>query len=200
MFIIVSEDIEINRIRYFTHEEVSRIFESVQINPRDLLAFKMMYRYGLRVGELIQMKVSDFKPNAQNPLEVEIRRLKNNVTRHYPVAPDDVRILRKWLKKRKKGRDWLFPGYSEVGHITKIAMQKLNERVTTSIGLPKEKTTSIHMWRHSCCVHLLLKGEDIKRVQFWLSHSSLASTEVYSNIAPEHWVEASKQMLERFTI
>ena len=85
-----------DRIRYFTFEEVSRIFGSVQRNPRDLLAFKMMYRYGLRVGELIRMKVSDFKPNAQNPVELEIRRLKNGIVRHYPVSPDDMRILKKW--------------------------------------------------------------------------------------------------------
>jgi integrase len=189
-----------NRIRYFTPDEVRRIFDSLKGKHRDLLIFKLLYRYGLRVGELIQMKVSDFKPDNQNPIEVEIRRLKNNVTRHYPVSSEDAKILRKWLKKRKKGSDWLFPGFSKVGHITKICAQKLNERITTSIGLPREKCTSIHMWRHTCCVHLLLNQADIKQVQFWLSHSSLSSTEVYSNIAPEHWVEASRNTLDRFTL
>ena len=49
-------------------------------------------------------------------------------------------------------------------------------------------------------IHLLLNGADIKRVQEWLGHSSLASTEINTRIAPENWLEYSGRTLERFRI
>ena len=90
------------KIKYFTNDEIQKFFSTVkrEKNIRDLLFFKFLYKYGLRLNEAVGIRLDDIKPDLKHPLEIHIRRLKGGQDRHYPIHPEDAKLLVRWLRKR----------------------------------------------------------------------------------------------------
>jgi integrase/recombinase XerD len=184
-------------IKYFSREEIAAFLDALK-GPRDRLAFHLLWHYGLRVGELATLRLSDFRPSAIEAREVWIGRLKNGISRHYPVRPDDARRLREWLRDRGTEGEWLFPSARLDGRpMRTLAWQKAHYRYAAK-ALPPERRFGIHAWRHSAAVSLLLAGADVKFVKDWLGHADLSSTLIYLNLAPNHWAEYSRRALGMF--
>ena len=121
-------------IKYFDDHEVIRFFDTLKKegNVRDHLFFLFMFRYGLRVKEGVSLKLSDIKPNSAHPVEVNIIRAKDGISRHYPIKVEDGKVLKKWLKNRGTfqnaiGNDYLFiTARSLIGPMSIILAQKLH--------------------------------------------------------------------------
>jgi len=188
------------KIRYFSDDEIRKFFDAVrkEKNVRDLLFFRLMYRYGLRLNEAVTIRLADVKPDIQHPLEIHIRRLKGGQDRHYPINPDDAKLLRRWLRKHETfdnstGNPYMFiTRRSMTSHMTDVLVKKLHKKYCELAGLAKEKWTNPHAWRHSCAISLLMSGKDIYFVKNYLGHADIKSTLVYAEIAPPEWKKLSK--------
>jgi type 1 fimbriae regulatory protein FimB/type 1 fimbriae regulatory protein FimE len=186
-----------NRVKYFSKEEAAAFLDALE-GARDRLAFHLLYHYGLRVGELAKLRMADFRPSVEDPREVYVKRLKSGISRHYPVRDDDRRRLREWLRERGPDGEWLFPSGRNAGRpLTTLAWQKAHRRYAAK-ALPPDRRYSIHAWRHSAAVHLLLNGADVKLVKDWLGHAELENTMIYVDLAPTHWAEYAREALRRF--
>jgi integrase len=185
-------------IKYFSVEE-AKAFLSPLRGARDRLAFHLLYHYGLRVSELAGLRLSDFTPSLADPTELHITRLKGGISRHYPIRDDDRRRLRDWLRERGIGGEWLFPGTIEGQPLRSVTWQKTHDRYARAV-LPPDRRLSIHKWRHSCAIHLLMNGADVKLVKDWLGHAELENTLIYVDLAPSHWTEYGREALRRFAL
>jgi integrase len=91
------------KIKYLDSGELIRFFDQVKKGSvRDLILFSLAYRYGLRVSELVQIKLTDLSPSPYKPVEISIRRAKGGIGRNYPISFDDSKLLKKWLRQRSK--------------------------------------------------------------------------------------------------
>lgn len=196
-------------IKYFSEDEIQKFFKVVKKdkNVRNLLLFKWLYRYGCRINEIAKLQLNDIKPDSRHPLEIHIRRLKGGQSRHYPIHPDDSKLIARWMRKRSQydnsqGNPFLFiTKRSVASHLTDSLIKALHKKYSILADLPKEKSTNPHVWRHSCAISLLLNGKDIFFVKSYLGHSSIQSTLVYAKIAPPEWKKLSKDaVLNSFSI
>jgi len=142
-----------------------------------------MYSCGLRLGEVIPLKVTDVQ-SKRGFLHV---RGKGSKDRYVPLSPRTLQILRmNW--KRHRNPDWLFPSPGRGGMKESIAtgpmhfsqfQQVLKEAVREVKVHPKTRS---HTFRHCYATHLLEQGVDIRVIQVLLGHSSLSSTMVYTRL------------------
>lgn len=192
---------KIETVKYLSQSETEKFFSAVKKHPRDHLLFRLMYLYGMRVSEVVSLRLSDIQPD-HNPREIHIRRLKGGVSRHYPLRSDITILLKKWLRIRGKmknsdGNVWLFPtSHSSLFHMSPVNVSKLMEKYGEKIGLSRALCHP-HSLRHSCGVHLLQNGCDILDVQNHLGHTSIGTTVAYySRFGHKDWVKKSNYNLE----
>lgn len=189
-------------IKYLTADEVKQFLTTVKKggSVRDLLYFNLLFHYGLRASEGLGIELEAIKPSPEYAVEIFIHRLKNGISRHYPVRQDDAKLLKLWLRKRKKlpnakHNKYLFiTAHSHMGRMSLQMVSKLTGRYSTEAGLEKVKESS-HVFRHSCAVNLLLKDFDIHFVKNWLGHKDIASTMIYTEYAPPQWKEMSERAI-----
>jgi len=186
------------KIKYLNARELGLFFKQVKQagNIRNEAMFTLCFHHGLRVGELINLRLDDFSEDFSR---ISIRREKNGIDHDYPVNPKDIKLLKKWLKLRKKHKyaersPFLFiTAHNTTDHIKKITLQKLFQKTAGEAGLSK---TNIHVLRHSVAVDMILQKQDIYFIKYWLGHSSISSTMVYLQLANPEWeVIASKAVL-----
>ena len=140
----------------------------------------LMYGCGLRVGELINMNVSDINGDRK---VLEIRHAKGNNERLIPLSDKIIEVLRGYYRAyRPKG--YLFAGqhkgrpYSpkSVNQVLKNSARKANIK----------KNVHAHMLRHSFATHLLESGIDLRYIQVLLGHKSSRTTEIYTYVSKKH--------------
>ncbi|MHC1604800.1 MAG: site-specific tyrosine recombinase/integron integrase [Candidatus Methanofastidiosia archaeon] len=155
-------------------EEVKRIIDSTN-NTKHKLVLKCLYGMGLRVSEIVNLKVSDldFDRNV-----VKISFAKGNKQR-YVMMPKELKSdLRNFIELEKPEK-YLFSGRRNKYTIKSI--QKIFESAATKAGIKKK--VSCHTLRHSFATHLLEKGIDIRYIQNLLGHSKLQTTQIYTHVA-----------------
>lgn len=165
--------------------EVRDVLKSIQnagrFNHYAILA--TMYSCGLRLGEVIPLKVTDVQ-SKRGFLHVTGKGSKD---RYVPLPPRTLQILRmNW--KRHRNPVWLFPSPGRGGMKEAVAtepmhysrfQQVLREAVDKVKVHPK---TRPHTFRHCYATHLLERGVDIRVIQLLLGHSSLSSTMIYTRL------------------
>lgn len=176
--------------KYLGVEELEIIFDTPDINTslgqRDKLMLEVLYATGIRVSELVNIKLDDI-----DFYRKEIRILgKGNKERIAPFGDyclDAINLFledgrRKILDKHHVTCDYLI--INERGkQITTRGVEKLIDNVVKKAALKKH--VSPHMLRHSFATHLLNEGCDIRTVQELLGHESLESTQIYTHVSNE---------------
>jgi len=144
---------------------------------RDRLLFHLIYAGGLRVNEVVGLRVEDID-FTQGTLRVVG---KGDKERRIYLKPYILEHLREYIAWNEiKG--YLFPGRGG-GHITSRNVQMRLKKYVRRVGLPAE--VSPHALRHSIAVHYLVGGAPITFVQNLLGHESLATTGIYTQLADE---------------
>jgi integrase/recombinase XerD len=157
-------------------------------NPRDKLMVRILWRIGIRVSELIGIRVSDidFQSRAIVIKVQKIRRKDGKAVERRRVVPIDqgtLDMVREYLESRKqfpyKG-DLLFPITRQRAQ---QIVQKLGRRVgITEVGDPavsQRRKLHPHHLRHSFAIHCIKRGMSIERLQKILGHQSPTTTSVY---------------------
>jgi integrase len=164
-------------VKYHTKEEVERFFDRIN-DPRDLLLFDLVYRYGLRREEAALLTLDDFRDGW-----VWIGRVKNGISRKYRLHPRTLLLLNRYLAVRPAdGTRYLFRSRRRSSRpISGAEINRLFHKYATAAGLPSDRA-HVHSLRHSIAVHLAEIGWTPADVQYWLGHRDIKSTMVYFRI------------------
>jgi len=159
-------------------DEVTRLFDAAA-NDRDRTLLRTDYALGLRISELVALRLEDI--DAARGL-VRVRQGKGAKDRLVPLSPRLLQELRAYWR-RYRPRPWLFAGGRPHCHFSVGGVQRVVRRVAQRAGLGK--TISLHTLRHSFATHLLEAGCDLLTIQRLLGHKDLKTTARYLHVSSQ---------------
>jgi site-specific recombinase XerD len=159
-------------------DEVRRFFRAVPPG-RFLLMLRASYACGLRVSEVVSLKVADIDSAR---MLLWVRAGKGRKDRCVPLSALLLQELRAWWLQQRP-TDWLFPGQTTQRHVHVASLQHVCQQASLSADLGKRVTP--HTLRHSYATHLLEAGTDLLTIQKLLGHSNLKTTAGYTHVSPE---------------
>ena len=155
---------------------------SDSVGIRDAFILELLYVSGIRVSELVNIKINDITPT-----EKKIKILgKGNKERYVLYGSRCMNLLNKYMSIREK-----FLKYSNEYLILSKTGRKLNTReVRNIINRIKSKagidiSISPHTFRHTFATHMLNEGADLRAVQELLGHENLSTTTIYTHLTNE---------------
>lgn len=157
-------------------DEVLRIFEKV-INIKHRTILMLTYSAGLRVSEVVSLKVKDIDSKR---MLIHVRQGKGQKDRFTLLSKNALEALRLYAREYHPN-DWLFPGESQGKHLTERSAQKIFESASKKAGIKKD--VSIHSLRHAFATHLLEGGTDLRYIQELLGHKNSKTTEIYTHVS-----------------
>lgn len=157
-----------------SRSEIERILESHK-NAKHKLLLSLAYGSGLRVSEVVSLKVQDLD---FEELTVHIKQAKGQKDR-ISVMPESLIDGLKNLVAGKTGNDLVFES-ERGGELTTRTAQKVFENALRDSGVKKDAT--FHSLRHSFATHLLENGTDIRYVQALMGHSNIRTTQLYTQV------------------
>ena len=158
-----------------TKIEVQLLFEQV-LNKKHLLMLKLAYGSGLRVSELVNLKVGDL--DFYNGL-VNVRNGKGNKDR-VTILPEAIRPDLKFAIAYLGQDDFLFTGYQSEPLSSRTAQLVFN-RALSKAGI--QKAATFHSLRHSFATHLLENGVSIRLIQEMFGHNNISTTQRYTHVS-----------------
>ena len=173
--------------KFLYYNELSSLFENVDISTplgiRDNLILELLYSTGVRVSELVSIKINDI-----NFYDMSIRILGKGSKMRIVLYGDSLKeALDLYLNN---ARSKLTKTDTNILLLNKNGTPLTDRGVRLVISKIVEKTSlkqnvSPHVLRHTFATHLLKEGADLKTVQELLGHASLSATEVYTHISNE---------------
>lgn len=169
-------------------EEIDRIEDSIDLSKaegaRNRAIIEVLFSCGLRVSELVNMKLSDLYLEDR----VLLVRGKGNKERLVPVSKKAIADLKRWffdrnLMKIKPGEDDYVFLNRRGAHLTRTMILIMVKRQAEEAGI--KKTISPHTFRHSFATALLQGGADLRSIQAMLGHEKIDTTLVYTHISNE---------------
>ena len=159
---------------------------SEPLGLRDRAMFELIYASGLRVSEIVQLKLIHVRLNEG---VIHIVGGKGNKERLVPFGVQAGKWLEQYLQESRpsilegKTSDYLFIG-RHTGHcLTRQAFWYLIKRYALQAGI--QVHLSPHTLRHAFATHLLNHGADLRVVQLLLGHADISTTQIYTHIAKE---------------
>lgn len=180
-----------NKNRYFlTKKEIEQLLQQASSygknKKRNTCMLLLCYFHGLRVSELLGLKLSDFDFNSG---VLYVRRLKNGFSAAHPVNSRALQALMLWISERNKSpistnSTYLFP--SVKGEmLTRQTIYLMFQRYGELAGL--DIKVHPHMLRHACGYELANKGMDTRLIQDYLGHRNISHTVRYTASNPERF-------------
>lgn len=186
-----------------SEEEVDMIIAAIDLSKpqgeRNRAMLETLYACGLRVSELVSLKLSDLyfeegfisvqgKGNKQRFVPISEHTQKyigiycDQVRTHITPAPDSTNIV--FLNRRGK-------------YLTRAMIFTIIKNLVEKVGI--KKTISPHTFRHSFATHLLKNGADLRSIQQMLGHESITTTEIYTHIDRSQLAETLEKYHPRST-
>jgi len=169
---------------------VKALAEEPWIAARDAAVLTLLYGCGLRISEALGLRGSDAPVGGKDMLRVIG---KGGRERLVPVLPAVQRAVEEYLRLApfQAGPDEpLFCG-KKGGPLSPRIVQMVIARLRGALGL--EPTATPHALRHSFATHLLGRGGDLRTIQELLGHSSLSTTQIYTNVDSERLLEVYRK-------
>ncbi|WP_438445860.1 tyrosine-type recombinase/integrase [Gorillibacterium sp. sgz5001074] len=155
--------------------EVMRILRGVG-NLKHRAILYLTYSAGLRVGEVVRLKMTDL--DLERGM-LHIRQGKGRKDRYTLLSKIAYAVLRSYLEEEQP-QNWLFPGQNRGSHLRERTVQKAFEHAHRTSGITKPAT--VHTLRHCFATHLLENGTDLRYIQELLGHQSSRTTERYTHV------------------
>jgi site-specific recombinase XerD len=187
-------------------EDVAKILNSVD-NLKHKAILMLVYSAGLRVGEVVKLKIEDIDPvrNCQNycyntismilrnlfgisngvdskRMLIHIKGSKGRKDRYTLLSENALKTLRKYWRQYKP-QMWLFPSVNEKRYLTVRTIQKIFDNACKKASIRKPIT--VHSLRHSFATHLLENGVNLRYIQELLGHSHSKTTEIYTLVTKQ---------------
>lgn len=182
--------------RVLTVEETSMLLAQPDVRDpnglRDKAMLEVLYATGLRVSELINLRLNDVN------LQVGYVRCigKGSKERIVPLGKAAVKYLTQYLSNSR-------PGFARLGSseylfltnrgkkMTRVGFWKIIKKYASRAGITQNITP--HTLRHSFATHLLQGGADLRSIQEMLGHADIATTEIYTHVSRERLKQVYKQ-------
>ena len=186
MLLISNPKVEKKLPKYLTINEIEKLLNtpdmSDSVGIRDAFILELLYVSGIRVSELVNIKINDITPT-----EKKIKILGKGSKERYVLYGSRCRdLLNKYMGVRNK-----FLKYPNEYLILSKTGRKLNTReVRNIINRIKTKagvdiSISPHTFRHTFATHMLNEGADLRAVQELLGHENLSTTTIYTHLTNE---------------
>jgi integrase/recombinase XerD len=161
-----------------TKEEIKRLLESIN-TKKSRLMISLIYACGLRVSELVNLKVEDF--NFQENIGY-VRQGKGKKDRIFNIPSFLIEeLINQANSQKNKNNSYLFSGPK--GKLSSRNLQKIVKSSAKKANITKE--VHCHTLRHSFATHLLENNIDIRKIQELLGHADLSTTQIYTHISTE---------------
>ena len=157
------------------------------IISRNQAIFLLLYTCGLRISEAINMKTNELPLNTS--VLVKGKGKKERMVPILNIANQAIENYTKQCPYPISNSEYIFLGIRG-NRMLPRSFQKAMERARNSIGLPS--STTPHSLRHSYATHLLNAGTDLRSIQKLLGHSSLSSTQIYTQIEQKRLLQVYK--------
>ena len=155
---------------------MTRLLEAAR-GPKYKAALAVAYGAGLRISEIVSLKVSDIDSKR---MVIRVEQGKGRKDRYVMLSPHLLELLRTWwLVLRPRG--YLFPGQDRISPLTQRQVRRACLEAARVAGITKR--VSPHCLRHSFATHLLERKVDIRVIQVLLGHAKLDSTAIYTQVA-----------------
>lgn len=146
---------------------------------RDKTMILLLLRTGMRIGELLDVKLTDISPNERKIL-IYLGE-KNLQGRAVYYSEDAAQALHQWLKERNSDSKHLFPGYMGRPSISYVAAWSVMRKALERAGL-EDKGYSLHSLRHTFATDMLNAGMRLEVLQQLLGHEDIQMTMRYARI------------------
>lgn len=149
---------------------------------RDRAMLELMYATGLRVSELVNLKVSQYHPDAGYVRVIG----KGSKERLVPIASESIKWVQLYLTKargqilKNESSPWMFVS-NRGGSLTRQAFWGIVKKQARLAGI--SKPLSPHGLRHSFATHLLEGGADLRSLQTMLGHADMSTTQIYTHVS-----------------
>ncbi|HEY5908017.1 MAG TPA: site-specific integrase [Vicinamibacteria bacterium] len=162
-----------------TPDEVCRLLAAVP-NLRERTAMEIAYAAGLRLGEVLNLKLTDIDSGR---MILRVEQGKGKRDRNVMLSPALLETLRAYWRASKP-REWLFPSPRGKGRLNATIIQRAvaQAKEQARIGKP----VSFHSLRHSFATQLLESGVNVRTIQALLGHRSLGTTQRYTHVAGDY--------------
>jgi len=157
-----------------SEEEVAAILKTIT-NIKHKALIMTIYSGGLRISELINLRIKDIDSNR---MQIRIEQSKGKKNRYTLLSKKTLLTLRKYFAEYKP-KEWLFEGENG-GQYADSSIYSIFKKALVAAKITKKVT--IHSLRHSFATHLLENGTDLRYIQNLLGHSSSKTTEIYTHI------------------
>lgn len=178
-------------------EEIEKILGAPDTNDlaslRDKAILELFYSSGLRVSELINLKINDLFFNDE-----VIRVLgKGSKERIVPVGSSAIKWVNEYLikarpsfEKKNKSHHYVFLN-KRGSKLSRMWIWKIVNKYAEDAGIKKE--IHPHTFRHSFATHLLEGGADLRAVQEMLGHADISTTQIYTHVNREYIKQVHKE-------
>ena len=166
--------------------EINSLIDAIDLSKpegmRNKAMLEMLYGCGLRVSELVSLKISNLF------LDIDLIKIigKGNKERLVPIGGEAVKYLNIWLQELRVHLE-IKPGKEDYvflnrrgSPLSRVMVFLIIKELATKIGLKKK--ISPHTFRHSFATHLIEGGADLRAVQEMLGHESITTTEIYTHL------------------
>ena len=174
--------------RFLTEDEIERLFDAPDTSTaegvRDRAMLELMYATGLRVSELVSLKLADVDIDTG----LIVCHGKGSKERRVPIGQSAIRWLAEYRGVRAR-RTETRPNEPRLflnswgAPLTRQFAWTMIKRYAASAGL---RDISPHTLRHSFATHLLQRGADSRSVQALLGHSDISTTQIYTHLTDRH--------------
>jgi integrase/recombinase XerD len=172
-------------------EETEAIINAIDMSEetaqRNRAMLETLYACGLRVTELVGLKMSHYYPD-QEFLKV---LGKNNKERLIPIGSSAIKHINLYIEGVRKRMMNIKPSDEDVlflnrrgAKLTRVMIFHIIKELTSKAGI--QKSVSPHTFRHSFATHLVEMGADLRAVQEMLGHESIITTEIYTHVNTEY--------------
>ena len=169
--------------------DINKIIDAIELQTdlgkRNHCIIEVLYGCGLRVSELIELKISNINFK-EHYIKVQG---KGDKTRFVPLAGYTAELIQNYIREtrannkiNKKHEDTLFLN-SRGTSMSRVIVFLIIKELTDKAGVSKK--ISPHTFRHSFATHLLQNGADLRYIQEMLGHSSITTTEIYTHLKTE---------------
>jgi integrase/recombinase XerD len=173
-----------------SYREIQSMLDVIDLSepngPRNRAIIEVLYACGLRVSELVNMRITNLF------LDIGFVKIvgKNDKERLVPIGPEAVKYLRIYLEsvrnlipKIKKEDENIAFLNRRGGRLSRVMVFLIVKELAEKAGV--KKNISPHTFRHSFATHLVEGGADLKAVQDMLGHESIITTEIYTHLDSE---------------
>ncbi len=160
-------------------EEVGRLLAVVP-ELRERAAMEIAYAAGLRLGEVLHLKLSDID---SEQMVLHVNQGKGKKDRNVMLSPALLETLRAYWRQARP-QVWLFPGKGGKRPLTETVIQRAFMQAKREARI--SKAVSFHSLRHSFATQLLESGVNVRTIQALLGHRSIGTTQLYTHVAGDY--------------